>query len=80
MKIGQRQDTTGHPLVLRPHAAEQNGAGIAGAQQLSSAGFDEVRMSGCNFGAAQLATLDIALARPDELAKRSERVFVIRLN
>ncbi len=80
MKIGQAQDPPRHPLVFRPHAAEQNGAGVAGAQKLSGTGFNEVRMIGHDFGAAQFTPLHIALARPDEPAERSERVFVTRLN
>ncbi len=69
-----------NPLVLYSHAAEQDGAGVAGAEQLSSRRLDEVRVIGTNLCAAQLAELCCALARPDELAKRFESILGSRLN
>ena len=37
--------------------AEKNRAGLSSAEQLAAIGFNQVLMFGCDFGAAQVATL-----------------------
>jgi hypothetical protein len=56
MKIGQRQYAPREPLVLRPHAAEQDGTSMTRTDELSASRFDQVGMVGGNFRATKLTT------------------------
>ena len=73
LKSGKRAHSPGHALELHSLAAEQNRAGIAGAEQLALRHLDQMGMVGPQAHAAQLAAFERPLA-PRKLAQRSEAI------
>src|ERR1700683_4195140 len=73
IECGSGADAAGNSLELNSLAAEEQGAGVAGAENLALCYFDQVRVIGAQAQAAHFATLERALAA-GELAQCSEAV------